>query len=118
VFTRRFVDVVLSTMAAGVVTLGALAAAAPAAADVSDQDRQFLGVVKELNVPVKDDTDAIAIGKQICTTVEAGRIEPARTVRGLLGQLQSKGLDKHQSANLIWGAVAAYCPQYGPLVGR
>ncbi len=97
---------------------GALITATPAVADVTAQDQQFLTVVEQLNVPVNSDEDAIAIGQEICKTVDAGRIQPARTVRGVLGRLQGQGLDKGQAANLVWGAVAAYCPQYGSIVGR
>jgi hypothetical protein len=48
--------------------------------------------------------------------MDAGRVEPVRTVRGLLGGLQNQGLDKGKAANLVRGAVVTYCPQYGSLV--
>ena len=117
-FTRRFVKVVLAASVSAVAVSGAMTSAPSAWADVSAQDQQFLEVVKHLNVPVNSDEDAIAIGQEICKAVEAGRIEPARTVRGVVGRLQNQGLQKGQAANLVWGAVAAYCPQYRALVGR
>ena len=110
---RRIVTVV-SAAAAGVALLGT----APAWADITPQDQQFLKVVEQLNVPVNSDADAIAIGQEICKAVDAGKIEPARTVRGVMGRLQGQGLDKGQAANLVWGAVASYCPQYSSIVGR
>ncbi|MCP9270739.1 DUF732 domain-containing protein [Mycolicibacterium arenosum] len=113
-FARRFVAVVL--FAASVAA--ALLTSAPASADISAQDQQFLDVVKQLNVPVNSDADAITIGRDICTAVDAGKIQPASTVRGVMSRLQAQGLDKGQAANLVWGAVAAYCPQYRAIVGR
>lgn len=92
--------------------------AAPAWADLSPQDQQFLNVVEQLKVPVNSDEDAIAIGKEICNAVDAGKITLASTVRGVISRLQGQGLDKGQSTNLVLGAVAAYCPQYSAILGR
>lgn len=116
--TRRFATAVLSASIAAAAVSTAVVSASPAWADVTAQDQQFLSVVEQLNVPVNSDEDAIAIGQEICKAVEAGRIEPARTVRGVMGRLQNQGLDKGQAVNLVWGAVAAYCPRYGSIVGR
>lgn len=125
---RRSPRVVLSASLAAAAASAAIAVAAPVmaeptaadptAADLSAQDQQFLKVVKELDVPVNSNADAIAIGQEICKAVDAGRIEPARTVRGVMSRLQAQGLDKKQSVNLVWGAVASYCPQYNSIVGR
>jgi hypothetical protein len=114
VFTGRIVAVVSSAAIAS----AALWTAAPAWADLSPQDQQFLKVVEQLNVPVNSDADAIAIGQEICKAVDAGKIQPASTVRGVMSRLQGQGLNKGQAANLVWGAVAAYCPQYSSIVGR
>jgi Protein of unknown function (DUF732) len=118
VFTRRFVKVVLSASVTAAAITASMAGAPSAWSDVTAQDQQFLKVVEQLNVPVNSDEDAIAIGQEICKAVEAGRIEPARTVRGVMGRLQGQGLNKGQAANLVWGAVSAYCPQYSSIVGR
>ncbi len=114
VLTRRFFAVGLSAATVS----AALLTAAPAWADLSAQDQQFLSVVTQLNVPVNSDGDAIAIGHEICNAVDAGKIQPASTVRGVMSRLQGQGLSKGQAANLVWGAVAAYCPQYNSIVGR
>lgn len=105
-------------IAAAAVAGAALFTAGPAWADLSPQDQQFLKVVQELNVPVNSDADAIAIGQEICKAVDAGKIQPASTVRGVMSRLQGQGLNKGQAVNLVWGAVAAYCPQYSSIVGR
>ena len=116
--TRRLVQVVLSALVAGAALGAGLATATPAWADVTAQDQQFLDIVEQLEVPVNSDEDAIKIGREVCQSMDAGRVEPVRTVRGLVGGLQNQGLDKGKAANLVRGAVVTYCPQYGSLVGR
>ena len=116
-FAPRFTAVASASIAAATLS-ASLFAAIPAGADITAQDQQFLTVVKELKVPVKSDEDAIAIGREICTALDAGRIEPAPTVRGLISRLRAQGLDKGQSVNVVRGAVGAYCPQYTSIVGR
>jgi hypothetical protein len=134
--SQRFLGGILAGQLLGVITTGvivfagrivigaaavagaALFTAGPAWADLSPQDQQFLKVVQELNVPVNSDADAIAIGQEVCKAVDAGKIQPASTVRGVMSRLQGQGLSKGQAVNLVWGAVAAYCPQYSSIVGR
>ncbi|WP_019970522.1 DUF732 domain-containing protein [Mycobacterium sp. 141] len=90
---------------------------APAHADTAD-DTRFLEIVKQLNIPVESPEQAVQAGHGICDKVAAGKIEPARTVRSILGQLTASGLQKGVAVNLIWGAVDVYCPQYRALVGH
>jgi hypothetical protein len=118
VITRRLVQVVSSALVAGAALGAGLTTATPAWADVTAQDQQFLDIVEQLEVPVNSDEDAIKIGREVCQSMDAGRVEPVRTVRGLVGGLQNQGLDKGKAANLVRGAVVTYCPQYGSLVGR
>ncbi|GAB5895437.1 MULTISPECIES: DUF732 domain-containing protein [Mycolicibacterium] len=89
-----------------------------APAHASTEDDRFLEIVKQLNVPMNSPEEAIQAGHGICDKVAAGKIEPARTVRSILSQLTSNGLEKGVAVNLIWGAVDVYCPQYRSLVGR
>ncbi len=116
--SRRSVKVAISATIAASALSVAITTATPAWADLTAEDQQFVNVVKELNVPVKSDEDAVAIGQEICKAVEAGQIEPARTVRGVMSRLQAQGLDKGQAAHLVWGAVDIYCPRYSSIVGR
>ncbi|MDV3130356.1 DUF732 domain-containing protein [Mycobacterium sp. 21AC1] len=106
-------------IAAGISTTTLTAAVmfgmAPAHASVEDD--RFLAIVEELGIPTNSPEEAVQVGRQICDTVEAGKIEPARTVRGIMSQLTAKGLKKGQATNLVWGAVGIYCPQYSALVG-
>ena len=90
---------------------------APAHADPAD-DARFLDIVKQLNIPMESPEQAVQAGHGICDKVAAGKIQPARTVRSILGQLTASGLQKGVAVNLIWGAVDVYCPQYRSLVGR
>lgn len=110
---RRFIAAAISTS-----TLAAAMTFGIAPAHASVEDDRFLAIVEELGVPTNSPEEAVQVGHQICDTVAAGKIEPARTLRGMMSQLMAKGLDKGQSANLVWGAVGIYCPQYSALVGR
>lgn len=112
---RRLVRNVSSALVAGAALGAGLTTATPAWADVTAQDQQFLDIVEQLAVPVKSDEDALKIGREVCQSMDAGRVEPVRTVRGLVGGLQNQGLDKGKAANLVRGAVVTYCPQYGAL---
>ena len=107
-------------MLTGVVVAGVLSFAAAFGAPVAGAtaaDDAFLSALKTLNIPIASDEAAIGIGHNVCTTVDAGKIEPARTLRGMLSTLQGQGLSKSQAANLVWAAVRSYCPENTALVG-
>ena len=87
-------------------------------AHATPEDDAFIGIVKQLNIPVPSPDEAIQVGRGICSAMDAGRIEPAPTIRGVVSSLRSKGLDKGQSVGLLRGAVTVYCPQYSALVAR
>ncbi len=87
-------------------------------AHASPQDDAFIGIVKQLNIPVSSPDEAIQVGRGICKAMDDGRIEPVPTIRGVISSLMSKGLDKGQSVGLLRGAVSVYCPQYTALVAR
>jgi hypothetical protein len=87
-------------------------------AHATPEDDAFVSIVKQLNIPVTSPDDAVQVGRQICTAMEAGAIEPAPTIRGVISTLRSKGFDKGQSVGLLRGAVSVYCPQYTALVAR
>jgi hypothetical protein len=82
------------------------------------EDDAFLNIVKQLDIPMSSPDDAIQVGRGICSALDAGKIEPAPTVRGIVNSLTSKGLDKSKSVGLLRGAVSVYCPQYRALVAR
>lgn len=90
----------------------------PAAGAISDKDQRFVDYLEEIKVPTNSPDEAIQIGREICQTMDAGQIEPARTLRGMVTTLTGKGLQKGQAVQLIQAAVATYCPQYTPIVGR
>ena len=112
-FPRGALVAAIATAGLGVaVTFGSgLAHATP-------EDDAFIGIVKQLNIPVPSPDDAVQVGRGICSAMDAGRVEPAPTVRGVVSSLRSKGLDKGQSVGLLRGAVSVYCPQYTALVAR
>jgi hypothetical protein len=87
-------------------------------AHATPEDDAFIAIVKQLNIPVPSTDDAVQVGRGICSALDAGKVEPAPTVRGVVNSLRSKGLDKGQSVGLLRGAVSVYCPQYRALVAR
>jgi hypothetical protein len=87
-------------------------------AHATPEDDAFIGIVKQLDIPMPSTDDAVGVGRGICSAMDAGRIEPAPTIRGVISSLMSKGLDKGQSVGLLRGAVSVYCPQYTSLVAR
>jgi hypothetical protein len=106
---------------AGVLTafvLSSTAAFAAPVAQATPSDDAFLAALKTLNIPTASDDAAIKIGHDVCTAVDAGKVEPAKTLRGMLSAFMNQGLTKNQAANLIWSAVGAYCPENTSLVGR
>ena len=72
--TRRLVQVVSSALVAGAALGAGLTTATPAWADVTAQDQQFIDIVEQLAVPVKSDEDAIKIGREVCQSMDAGRV--------------------------------------------
>lgn len=116
-FTRRFTKAPLAA-AMAVTVLGTAMTIGVAPAGATPEDDRFLGIVKQLDIPVNSPDEAIQVGQEICKTVAENQIEPVRAVRGMLSRLMGQGLSKGQAANLIWGAVGVYCPQYTSLVGR
>jgi hypothetical protein len=107
---------VVATIAAA--SLGAAITFGSGSAYATPEDDAFIGIVKQLNIPMPSTDDAIQVGRGICSAMDAGRIEPAPTIRGVVSSLRSKGLDKGQSVGLLRGAISVYCPQYTALVAR
>lgn len=90
-----------------------------APAHATPEDDKFYAIVKDLGVATNSPEEAATVGRGVCDAVEKGKIEPARTVRGIMNQLMNQaGIDKGQAAHLVWGAVSVYCPQYSSIVGR
>lgn len=103
-------------VAAAAIASGVAFGTAPAHASVEDD--RYLKIVEQLDIPGEPEA-AIQVGHEICKAVEAGKIEPARTVRGVINHLMNQaGISKGQAAGLVRGAVSVYCPQYTSLVGR
>ena len=115
--TRRFPRAALGATIAAT-CLGVAVTFGYGSAHAEPEDDAFISIVKQLNIPVPSTDDAIQVGRGICSALDAGRVEPAPTVRGVVSSLRSKGLDKGQSVGLLRGAVSVYCPQYRALVAR
>jgi hypothetical protein len=115
---RMSIKRTLAGVAAASAFGAAIATGMPAASAISDEDQRFVDYVAEIKVPTNSPEETIQIGREVCQTMDAGRLEPARTVRGMVSTLTGKGLEKGQAVQLIRAAVATYCPQYTAIVGR
>ena len=113
-FTKRVLAAVGAVFAFGAV----MAAGVPTAGAVTDEDQHFIDFVQQLDIPMNSPEETIQVGHEVCNTVAAGQVEPARTVRGMVGTLTGKGLEKGQAVGFIRAAVGTYCPQYTAIVGR
>ena len=114
---RRKARVVAAVL--GVVWLGAVGAAQPAAAETDDQ--RFADLVATLKIPTTPDDDLPAVGHRICDTLTSGlasNVNPVPTVRGVVSMLQANGLSRRQAAGLMKASVAIYCPQHTAVMGR
>lgn len=117
-FSRRLRTRAMAT-AIGATALAASAAFGVAPAHADAQDDQFFTIVNDLKIPTTSAEEAGQVGRGVCDALTKGKIEPARTVRGVISQLMNQaGIDKHQAANLVRGAVKVYCPQNAPFIGR
>jgi hypothetical protein len=113
-FTKRVLAAVVAVLAFG----AAMAAGIPTAGAITAEDQHFIDFVEQLNIPTNSPEETIQVGREVCNTVAAGQVEPARTVRGMVSTLTGKGLEKGQAVGFIRAAVATYCPQYTAIVGR
>lgn len=117
-FSRHLTTRVIAT-AIGASAIGAAMTLGVAPAHATPEDDRFYSIVKDLNIPTSSAEEAGQVGRGVCAAVDKGKIEPARTVRGIISQLMNQaGIDKGQAAHLVWGAVSVYCPQYSSIVGR
>jgi Protein of unknown function (DUF732) len=116
--TRRFPKGALAATIAAASLSVAITFGYGSAHATTEEDDAFVAIVKQLNIPVPSPADAIQVGQGVCTAMDAGRIEPAPTIRGVISTLMSKGLDKGQAVGFVRGAVSVYCPQYSALVAH
>ena len=85
---RRNARIVAAVL--GVVWLGAVGAAQPAAAETDDQ--RFADAVAALEIPTAPDDDLPAVGHHICDMLTSGlasNINPVPTVRGVVSTLEN-----------------------------
>lgn len=106
-----------AALAAGALSVG-VAVGTPSAAAGPEQDQRYQEFVEGLGIPTESPEQVGQIAMGICSTLDTGKIEPARTVRGIIASLTSKGMTKSQATNMVVGAVEVYCPQFNRIVGR
>jgi hypothetical protein len=114
-FTVRRLKMVSKVCIAGVLAVlpvvAVLAIGAPAQADTTDD--AYLATLKKAGIVIKDPAIAIAMGKQVCTALDAGA-RPSRLVQTLM---VSASLSPTEGGTVLGVSVAAYCPQYRGLLG-
>lgn len=111
---RRTIAAVMA--AAGLVMFGGAATA-----QAQTTDELFTAKLIELGIPLGPEDEAPAIGKKVCEMLTGGLTgnpNPVPVVRGVVTTLSNNGISKEQAVGLTQLSVAAYCPQYGRLVGR
>ncbi len=116
--TRLSAKRVLAAVTAMFAVGAAIIVGAPAASAITAEDQHFVDFVEELKIPTNSPEETIQVGREVCNTLSAGQLEPARTVRGMVNTLTGKGLEKGQAVGFIRAAVATYCPQFSAIVGR
>ncbi|TAM70361.1 DUF732 domain-containing protein [Mycobacterium sp.] len=85
---------------------GALAWAAPAAADNADD--AFLAGLDKGGITMLDDDDAIAMAHNVCTGIQANPNVSMLAIR----LTKQTPLSPKQSGYFIGVSVASYCPEY------
>ena len=107
--------------------LGAGLAAGPAAAAPDDgstattatPDEKFAEAVTALQIPLKPGTDVPAVGHSVCdmlTSAIKNNVNPIPSVRGVVTELQNRGLERPQAIGLMRISSGVYCPEYGRYV--
>ncbi len=120
----RTVAAILVLACLGVGSAAGLAAAAPddgSAPTTATPDDRFADAVTALQIPLKPGTDVPAIGHGVCdmlTSAITNNVNPIPSVRGVITELQNRGLERAQAGGLTKAAVHIYCPQYVNFVGR
>lgn len=107
----------LSSLTAAAV--GALALSSPAAY-AGEGDAQFLSTLADLGIVFATSEEAIAAGNNVCDIVAEGsanNVAPVEIQSAIVNSMTDEGLSAAEGAQLMSGAVAAYCPQYGAVVG-
>lgn len=94
------------TVCAIVLSTAALASAAPAAAD--DTDDAFIAGLSRGGITMPDNDDAIATARTVCTSI-AGN--PNASVLAIQLARQTD-LSVKQSAYFVGLSIATYCPEY------
>lgn len=108
----------LSALAAA--TAVAALVAGPPIAHASEADSQFLSALADLGIQFATPDAAVAAGNNVCDIVAEGsanNVDPARIRADIVASMLDEGLTEATATQLMWSAVAAYCPQYNAVVG-
>ncbi|MGB0876251.1 MAG: DUF732 domain-containing protein [Mycobacterium sp.] len=89
-------------------------------AHATEADDQFHSVLTTLGLDFDTPEEATAAGNNICDIVAEGSansISPAEIRSSIIESLRGDGLAGSTAAQLMQGAVNAYCPQYNAVAG-
>ncbi|MGE0217108.1 DUF732 domain-containing protein [Mycolicibacterium sp.] len=97
---------------------GALTAGVPSA-HATEADDQFLSLVADLGLEFATPDAAIEAGNNVCDIVAEGsanNVAPAEIRGSIINALLAEGLAAPAAAQLMTGAVNAFCPEYTAVV--
>jgi len=88
-------------------------------AHATEADDQFLSVVTNLGLEFATPDEAVEAGNNVCDIVAEGsanNISPSEIRSSISESLRGQGVGDPSAAQLMRGAVNAYCPQYNAVV--
>lgn len=115
--SRRRVRLTIITAAASA-TMTTLFMGSPIA-HATEADDQFHSVLTNLGIEFATPDEATAAGNNICDIVAEGsanNISATEIRSSIVESLREEGLTDPTAAQLMFGAVNAYCPQYDAVV--
>ena len=118
-YRRRARLTIIAAGAAAAVAMTTLSMGSPVA-HATEADDQFLSVVTDLGFEFATPDEAVEAGNNVCDIVAEGNannISPSEIRSSISASLLEQGVDETSAAQLMRGAVDAYCPQYYAVVG-
>ncbi|MFN8227696.1 MAG: DUF732 domain-containing protein [Mycobacterium sp.] len=92
---------------------------APTTTVPATPDQRFTDAMTALQIPLKEGTDVPAVGHGVCDMLTAAiknNVNPIPSVRGVVTELQNRGLTRAQAIGLMRISSGVYCPEYGRYV--
>jgi hypothetical protein len=85
---------------------GGILAAAPAAADQTDD--AFIAALQDQGIPIPDTDAALQLARNMCALLDQGTSRPLLVTR----LMRDANLSPRQAGFFLGASTSAYCPQY------